>query len=121
MRIPLSSPDITESEIQAVASVLRTPRLSLGPKLEEFENAVAGYTGAAHAIAVNSGTSGLHLCMRAIGISEGDEVIVPSFSFIAVANAVRYERAIPVFVDIDDRKSTRLNSSHLGISYAVFC
>jgi perosamine synthetase len=80
---------------------MRTARLSLGPKLEEFENAVAAYTGAAHAVAVNSGTSGLHLCMRAIGISEGDEVIVPSFSFIAVANAVRYERAIPVFVDID--------------------
>ena len=101
MRIPLSSPDITESEIDAVASVMRTARLSLGPKLEEFENAVAAYTGAAHAVAVNSGTSGLHLCMRAIGISAGDEVIVPSFSFIAVANAVRYERAIPVFVDID--------------------
>src|ERR1035437_1328436 len=101
MRIPLSSPDITESEIDAVASVMRTARLSLGPKLEEFEDAVAAYTGAAHAVAVNSGTSGLHLCTRAIGISEGDEVIVPSFSFIAVANAVRYERAIPVFVDID--------------------
>ena len=101
MRIPLSSPDITESEIDAFSDVMRTARLSLGPKLEEFENAVAAYTGAAYAVAVNSGTSGLHLCMRAIGIGEGDEVIVPSFSFIAVANAVRYERAIPVFVDID--------------------
>jgi perosamine synthetase len=101
MRIPLSSPDITESEIQAVTSVLRTVRLSLGPKLEEFENAVAAYVGAAHAIAVNSGTSGLHLCMRALGITDGDEVIVPSFSFIAVANAVVYERAVPVFVDVD--------------------
>jgi perosamine synthetase len=105
MRIPLSSPDITESEIRAVASVLRTPRLSLGPKLEEFENSVVSYTGAAHAIAVNSGTSGLHLCVRALGIGEGDEVIVPSFSFIAVANAVRYERAIPVFVDVDAETS----------------
>jgi perosamine synthetase len=101
MRIPLSSPDITESEIQAVTSVLRTSRLSLGPKLEEFENAVAAYTGAAHAVAVNSGTSGLHLCVRALGIGEGDEIIVPSFTFIAAANAVVYERAIPVFVDID--------------------
>jgi perosamine synthetase len=103
MRIPLSSPDITESEIEAVTSVMRTARLSLGPKLEEFENAVAAYVGAAHAVAINSGTSGLHLCMRALGINEGDEVIVPSFSFIAVANAVRYERAIPVFVDIDPK------------------
>jgi len=101
MRIPLSSPDITESEIHAVTDVLRTPRLSLGPKLEEFQNAVAEYTGAAHAIAVNSGTSGLHLCIRALRLGEGDEVIVPSFAFVAVANAVRYERAIPVFVDVD--------------------
>ncbi len=103
MRIPLSSPDITEPEIEAVAKVLRSPRLSLGPKLEEFENAVAIYTDAAHAIAVNSGTSGLHLAVRALGICDGDEVIVPSFTFVAAANAVRYERAIPVFVDIDAR------------------
>jgi perosamine synthetase len=101
MRIPLSSPDITDSEIEAVTRVLRTRQLSLGPKLGEFENAVAACTGAAHAVAVNSGTSGLHLCIRALGIGEGDEVIVPSFTFIAVANAVRFERAIPVFVDID--------------------
>jgi len=101
MRIPLSSPDITESEIQAVVEVLRTPRLSLGPKLEEFEMSVADYAGAAHAVAVNSGTSGLHLCMRALGIGEGDEVIVPSFTFIAAANVIRYEKATPVFVDID--------------------
>jgi len=101
MRIPLSAPDITESEIDAVSAILRTPRLSMGPKLEEFERTMAGYVGTSHAVAVNSGTSGLHLCMRALGISEGDEVIVPSFAFIAVANAVRYERATPVFVDID--------------------
>lgn len=101
MTIPLSAPDITESEIEAVSAILRTPRLSMGPKLEEFERAMARYVGTSHAIAVNSGTSGLHLCIRALGISEGDEVIVPSFAFIAVANAVRYERAVPVFVDID--------------------
>jgi perosamine synthetase len=101
MKIPLSQPDITEAEIQAVAAVLRTPRLSLGPKLEEFEQAMAGYIGVPHAVAVNSGTSGLHLCIRALGIGEGDEVIVPSFTFIAAANAIRYERAKPVFIDID--------------------
>ena len=100
-RIPLSAPDISEADIEAVASVLRTPRLSLGPKLEEFEDAVAEYVGAAHAVAVNSGTSGLHLCIRTLGIGEGDEVIIPSFAFIAVANVVRYEKAVPVFVDID--------------------
>lgn len=101
MRIPLSSPDITEQDIAAVTGVLRTSRLSLGPKVEEFEHAISRYVGAADAVAVSSGTSGLHLCIRALGISEGDEVIVPSFAFIAVANAVLYEKAIPVFVDVD--------------------
>ena len=101
MRIPLSAPDVTEAEIAAVCAVLRTPHLSLGPKLEEFERAMARYAGTAHAVAVNSGTSALHLCIRALGIAAGDEVIVPSFTFIAVANAPRYERATPVFVDID--------------------
>ena len=101
MRIPLSAPDITEAEVQAVADVLRTPILSLGPKLREFERSISSYVGTADAITTSSGTSALHLCIRSLGISEGDEVIVPSFAFIAVANAVRYERATPVFVDID--------------------
>jgi len=101
MRIPLSAPDITEADITAVTAVLRTSRLSLGPNMEEFEQSIARYVGATHAVAVNSGTSALHLCIRALGISEGDEVIVPSFAFIAVANVLRYERAVPVFVDID--------------------
>jgi perosamine synthetase len=101
MKIPLSAPDVTEAEIEAVSAVLRTSRLSLGPKLEEFEEAMARYIGTSHAIATNSGTSALHLCIRALGISEGDEVIVPSFAFIAVANALRYDGATPVFVDID--------------------
>jgi len=103
MRIPLSAPDVTAAEVEAVSAVLRTSRLSLGPKLEEFEQATARYVGTTHAVAVSSGTSGLHLCMRALGVSEGDEVIVPSFAFIAVANAARYEGATPVFVDIDPR------------------
>jgi perosamine synthetase len=101
MRIPLSRPDITEADIHAVSAVLGTSRLSLGPQLEEFEQAMAQCIGTSHAVAVNSGTSALHLCIRALGISEGDEVIVPSFAFIAVANVVRYERAVPVFIDID--------------------
>jgi perosamine synthetase len=101
MRIPLSAPDTTEEDIAAVSAVLRTSRLSLGPRMEEFEQSVARYAGTSHAIAVNSGTSALHLCIRALGISEGDEVIVPSFAFIAVTNVLRYERAVPVFIDID--------------------
>jgi perosamine synthetase len=101
MRIPLSSPEITEQDIAAVTAVLRTSSLSLGPKVVEFEHAISRYVGASDAVAVSSGTSGLHLCIRALGISEGDEVIVPSFAFIAVANVILYENAIPVFVDID--------------------
>lgn len=101
MRIPLASPEVTEADIDAVSRVLRSTQLSLGPKLPEFERAMADYVGAEHAVAVNSGTSGLHLCVRALGIGEGDEVILPSYTFIAVANAIRMERATPVFVDID--------------------
>lgn len=101
MKIPLSVPDIGESEIAAVAAVLRTGRLSLGPQLEAFESTVARYAGAQHAVAVSSGTAGLHLAVRALGLKEGDEVILPSFTFIAAANALRYERITPVFVDID--------------------
>jgi perosamine synthetase len=69
--------------------------------MDEFERAVASYVGVRHGVAVSSGTAGLHLSMRALGIGEGDEVILPSFTFIAVAHAVLYERAIPVFADID--------------------
>ena len=103
MRIPLSAPDITEADIQAVVSVLRTPRLSIGPRREEFERSMADLAGVPHGIAVSSGTAGLHLCLRALGIGEGDEVILPSFTFIAAANAVLYERSRPVFVDIEPR------------------
>jgi len=100
VRIPLSSPDITERDIEAGSGVLRTSSLSLGPKVVEFERAISRYVAASDVIAVDSGTCGLHLCIRALDISEGDEVLVPSFTFIAGANAVRYQKAIPVFVDI---------------------
>ncbi|MGA7962211.1 MAG: DegT/DnrJ/EryC1/StrS family aminotransferase, partial [Candidatus Acidiferrales bacterium] len=101
MRIPLSSPDISEQDIAAVTAVLRTSSLSSGPKVREFELAISRYVNASDVIAVNSGTSALHLCIRALGICEGDEVLVPSFAFVAVANALSYEKATPVFVDID--------------------
>jgi dTDP-4-amino-4,6-dideoxygalactose transaminase len=101
VRIPLSAPDVQEEEIAAVAAVLRTPHLSLGPKLAEFERNIARYIGVGNAIGVSSGTAGLHLCVRALGIGAGDEVIVPSFTFVAVANVLRYEHAVPVFVDIE--------------------
>jgi perosamine synthetase len=99
--IPLSSPDITEAEIEAVATTMRSPQLSLGPRLLEFEASFTQLTSVDHAVAVSSGTAGLHLAMLALGIGVGDEVIVPSFTFIAAANAIRYVGATPVFVDID--------------------
>jgi len=101
MRIPLSSPDITRKEVSAVRSVLNTRYLSLGPKLFEFENKCAKYVGTKYAVGLNSGTSGLHLIVRALGIGSGDEVITTPFSFIASSNCVLYEKAKPVFVDID--------------------
>lgn len=116
MRIPLSAPDVTEPEIEAVAATLRSPQLSLGPRLVEFEAAFTKLTGVDHAIAVSSGTAGLHLPIRALGIGEGDEVIVPSFTFIAVANAVRYEGGVPVFVDIDPLS---LNLSPAAVERAI--
>src|SRR5579863_1398910 len=101
MPIPLSAPDITEAEIAAVSAVLRTPQLSLGPELAAFETAFAEYHKVPHAVAVSSGTAGLHMALLTLGIGEGDEVIVPSFAFIAVANAVVQVRATPVFAEID--------------------
>jgi|SRR5579875_3000620 len=101
MKIPLSSPEITDEDINAVTSVLRTSQLSLGPKLLEFEESFAAYIGVAHAVALSSGTAGLQLGLQALGVGEGDEVIVPSFTFIAAANAIRHLGAVPVFADID--------------------
>jgi len=99
--IPLSSPDLTQAEINAVTAVLRSPQLSLGPELAAFEAALAAYHAVSHAAAVSSGTAGLHLALLVLGIGEGDEVILPSFAFIAVANAVIQVRATPVFAEID--------------------
>ncbi|MFH1309423.1 MAG: DegT/DnrJ/EryC1/StrS family aminotransferase [Candidatus Omnitrophota bacterium] len=100
-KIPLSGSDITEKEKNAVLKVLEGPYLSLGPRLPEFEEKMAVYTGTKHAVAVNSGTSALHLIVRALGIGQGDEVITTPFSFIASANCMLFENAKPVFVDID--------------------
>src|SRR5256885_12695679 len=99
--IPLSQPDITQREIDAVVDVLHTNTLSIGPRVEQFETAVAKISGRRHAIAVSSGTAGLHCAMIAAGIGPGDEVVTTPFSFVASANCVLYVGAKPVFVDID--------------------
>jgi perosamine synthetase len=101
MNIPLSGPDIGPTEITLVNQVLSSSSLSMGPMIERFEEALAGYLGVAHAAGVSSGTSGLHLSMIAAGIGSGDEVITSPFSFVASANSILYQRGRPVFVDID--------------------
>lgn len=101
MIVPLSSPDIGRRERELVNEVLAGNILSMGTKIEQFERMVADYLGVKEAVAVNSGTSGLHLAVRALGIGECDEVITSPFSFIASSNCLLFERARPVFVDID--------------------
>ncbi len=99
----MSSPDLTDAERQAVWNVLNTPHLSMGGQIEAFEQAFRRFTGLRHAIGVNSGTAGLHLCVRAAGIQSGDWVITTPFSFVASANALLFENAVPVFVDVEER------------------
>ena len=99
--IALARPNITQAEIDAVVAVLRSPNLSLGPKLTEFEEEFAAFCGTRHAVACSSGTAGLHLLVDALGIAAGDEIMTTPFSFIASANCALMVGAKPVFVDVD--------------------
>ena len=99
----MSSPDLGEAERRAVAEVLDTPILSMGEQARAFEQAVCAFSGAAQALAVSSGTAGLHLCVRAADIGPGDLVLTTPYSFIASSNVLLYEGAVPVFVDVDVR------------------
>jgi len=99
--VPMSAPDINEADVQAVVAVVRSGRLALGTQTEAFEALLKAHVGVKHAVAVNSGTSALHLLVRALGLGPGDEVLVPSFTFAASVNAILFEQATPVFVDID--------------------
>jgi perosamine synthetase len=99
--IPLAQPVLGSAEEERVLEVLRSGRLSLGPALAQFEEAFAARIGVPHASAVSSGTAGLHLALRAVGVSDGTEVVTSPFSFVASANVAVYERARPVFADID--------------------
>ena len=99
--IPMAAPDISEADVQSVAEVVRSGRLALGPKTVAFEQSMADYVGVKHAVAVSSGTAALHLIVRALDVGPGDEVLVPSFTFAASVNAILYEHATPVFVDVE--------------------
>ena len=114
--IPLARPVIGAREEELVLEVLRSGRLSLGPMLPRFEEAFAERLGVVHTSAVSSGTAGLHLATRVAGIQAGDEVITSPFSFVASSNAVLYENATPVFVDIDP---VTLNISPAAAAAAV--
>ena len=101
--IPLARPVLGEAEESALIDVLRSGQLSLGPRVPAFEQAFAARLGVAHSCAVSSGTAGLHLALRAAGVRDGDEVVTTPLSFVASANAAVFERARPVFADIDPR------------------
>lgn len=100
-QVQMSSPDITDAEREAVAEVLNTSILSMGTRIAGFERAFIEYTGSKHAIGVNSGTAGLHLCVRAADINSNDLVITTPFSFVASSNVILFEHAIPIFVDVE--------------------
>ncbi|MEM8485755.1 MAG: DegT/DnrJ/EryC1/StrS family aminotransferase [Bacteroidota bacterium] len=99
--IPLSKPNIGTKEREYVMRVLNSSRLALGPMLDQFEAQMAAFCGVKHAVAVNSGTSALHLIVKSLGIGAGDEVVTTPFSFIASSNCLLFENAHPRFVDID--------------------
>ncbi len=101
--IPLARAVLGPEEEAAIIEVLRSKRLSLGPRVPAFEREFAARVGAPYASAVSSGTAALHLALRAVGVADGDEVVTSPFSFVASANAVLFERARPVFADIDPR------------------
>jgi dTDP-4-amino-4,6-dideoxygalactose transaminase len=115
-RIPLSRPFLGEREEELVLDVLRSGRLSLGPTIDRFEELIAERTGAPHAVALSSGTAGLHLLARIAGVGRGDEVITSTFSFVASANCFVLEGATPVFADIDPRT---LNLDPAAVETAV--
>ena len=102
-KIPFHKPYLTPDDVDSVTKCLREQRLSQGKYVEDFEKDFAEYVGTKHAIATSSGTTALHTALAAMNIKEGDEVVVPSFSFIATANCVLYQKAKPVFVDVDSQ------------------
>lgn len=112
MKIPMSSPDLTNAEKTAVLEVLDSRFLSRGPYIERFEAAFRRYLGVSHSIGVSSGTSGLHLSIIAAGVEDGDLVITTPYSFVASANCILYERATPIFVDVDPATGN-IDTQHL--------
>src|SRR5918911_2385101 len=101
IKVPFFRPQLTEREVEEVVSTLRSGWLTSGPKVQRFEREFAAAVGAAHAVAVNSCTAALHLAVEALGLKPGQAVLVPTMTFAATAEVVRYQGAIPVLVDCD--------------------
>ena len=99
--VRLAFPEVGDEELAEIAAVLETGHLTMGPKVEEFETLLAAAAGTQHAAAVSSGTAALHVAVLALGIGEGDEVLVPAYTFPATANVVALAGARPVLVDVD--------------------
>ncbi|MCG8648783.1 MAG: aminotransferase class I/II-fold pyridoxal phosphate-dependent enzyme, partial [Pirellulales bacterium] len=113
-RYLLSDVDLGEEEARAVAEVVRSKWLSVGPRTEQFEAQFAKQMGAKYAVATANCTAALHLALMAVGIRPGDEVIVPSYTFVASANAILYQGAKPVFVDIGGPDDLNLDPADLA-------
>jgi dTDP-4-amino-4,6-dideoxygalactose transaminase len=113
-RVPLSDIDFGPEEEQAVLQVLKSRWLTMGAVTEQFEAEFAAYTGARHAVAVTNCTAALHLACAALGLGRGDEVILPSLTFVATANAIRYTGATPVFADIEGPESLNIAPAAIG-------
>lgn len=114
--LPFARPSITDAEVDGVVRVLRSGWLTTGPVTREFERIFAEYVGSRHAVAVNSATAALHLAMDALNVTQGDEVIVPTWTFAATAEVVAYSGATPVLVDVDEET---LNASTETIARAM--
>ena len=127
--LPYGRQTIDDDDVAAVVEVLRSDWLTTGPKVEEFERALAAFTGAAHAVVIANGTAALHAAMAALGIGPGDEVIVPAITFVATANCVVYQGGTPVFADIEpdtllidpadvERRITPRTKAIIAVDYA---
>src|SRR5215217_8722367 len=118
-KVPLADVIVTDGDLAAVTDTYRSGWLSMGPRTEEFEARFAAYAGARHAFAVTNGTAALHLACLAAGIGPGDEVICPSMTFVASANAIRYCGAEVVFADIAGLAEPWLSAERVAVADRV--
>lgn len=128
MFVPLFRPSLGEEELEALRAVFASGWIGLGPRTQQFEEEIARYLGVRYAVGLNSATAALHLALATLGVGEGDEVLLPSLTFVSTAHAVRYTGATPVFVDVDgetlnldprdlERKATPRSKAVVAVHY----